>query len=122
MIKDNKIIFGYGTVVVSSRWNQMIFQEIKPPLEVGSCADEPIKNGEVEFVGERKDILFNYDEIKEFQNLLQYRVNCNYPNKERFFEYKGLVFDFTNWNIKSYEVVLLHVERIKSYLIGLMAC
>ena len=123
MIKDNTVYFGYGTVVVGSRWNQMVFREIEPPLEVGTSADEPIKNGQVGFTGNREEILFkSYDEIKEFENLLQVRVNCNYPNTERFFEYKDLVFDFTNWNVDSYQVVKIHIDRIKTYLIGLIAC
>lgn len=122
MIKDNTIYFGYGTVSVGSRWNHMLFQEIKPPVEIGEHIENKIKNGEIEFTGINKEIFFkSYDEIKEFERLLNTYVNLAKDGK-RILKYNDLVLDFTNWNIGSYSVVKIHIDRIKTYLIGLMAC
>ena len=122
MIKDNTIYFGYGTVSVGSRWNHLLFQEIKPPTEIGTNIDDAIKNGEIEFTGIRKEIFFkSYEEIKEFERLLNVRVNLA-KDSERILKYNDLVLDFTNWNVGSYSVVKIHIDRIKTYLIGLMAC
>ena len=67
MIKYNTVYFGYGSVAVGGRWNHMLFQEIKPPSEIGENIDNKIKNGEIEFTGNEKEIFFkSYDEIREF--------------------------------------------------------
>lgn len=120
MIKDNVIYFGYGTVAVGSRWNNLCFQEIKPPCEIGSCIDEKLSSSEVVFTENKKDILFkDYNEVLEFEQLLNTRVNCS---TERILEYNGLVLDFTKWNVGSLIVVKKHLSEIQRYLLRLMAC
>ena len=127
MIKDNTIYFGYGTVAVCSLYNHMILQEIKPPQEVGASLERTLEDGsrelvDVEYVGIKKELYFkSYEQIKEFENLLNTHVNLQ-RNCNRRLEYGGLVLDFTNWNIKSYEVMKIHIERIKKHLVMLMAC
>ena len=107
---------------VGSRWNHMLFQEIKPRAKIGEHIENKIKNGEIEFTGINKEIFFkSYDEIKEFERLLNVRVNLA-KDSERILKYNDLVLDFTNWNVGSYSVVKIHIDRIKTYLIGLMAC
>ena len=120
MIKDNRIYFGHGTVVVGSMFSQLIFSEIHPPLEVGIQADEFVKNGDVVLTGVRRSIQFNnYEEIEEFKYLL---FDSIINENKRVIEYQGLILDFTEWNYKSYEVVNVHVKGIEFYFAQFMAC
>lgn len=117
MIKDNVIYFGYGTISVGAMFQEMLFQEIKPPAEIGEALTEKLQSGQVEFTGNQHAILFrSYEECSEFKRLLES------VHEAKRFEFCGLVFDFTNYNEKSVTVVKKHLEKVISNVVFLMAC
>lgn len=117
MIKDNILYFGYGDICVhTSPWlyNEIQFQEFKPPQEIGTKVDVD----KVEWIGERIKLELNVDEcvwwFNELQKVLDRQINA--------FEFKGYVFDFSNYNEDSVRVAVKHINRVHTYLITIIAC
>ena len=119
MIKDNRIVFGYGSVSVGGFFNSLVFQEIEPELEIGANVNEHVNRGEAKFVGLPRTIAFQtYKECKDFDKLLSTVDGENVTE----IEYDGLILDFENYNEKSIEVVKKHLDVVIGYFLRLMAC
>lgn len=119
MIKDNRIVFGYGSVSVGGFFNSLVFQEIEPELEIGANVNEHVNRGEAKFVGLPRTIAFQaYKECKDFDKLLSTVDSENVTE----IEYDGLILDFENYNEKSVEIVRKHLDMVIGYFLRLMAC
>lgn len=119
MIKDNRIVFGYGSVSVGGFFNSLVFQEIEPELEIGANVNEYVNRDEAKFVGLPRTIAFQaYEECKDFDKLLSTVDGENVTE----IEYDGLILDFENYNEKSVEVVKKHLDVVIGYFLRLMAC
>lgn len=111
MIVGNVLKFGFGDVGVECDKirEEMIFKNIKPPQEIGTTLypELDIEYGET--------IRFKEDHPYEFYKLIK-TVNEN----NRIVEYKGYVFDFTEYNQDSVNVVLKFAKLMVN--ISIYAC
>lgn len=119
--KNNIISFGYGDVQVYSSTfkHSIIFRGFKPPVEIGTALDELIENENIEFITEPIEIKFaTMKELNEFQKLVNKIDGKNYTQ----FTYRNYIFDFSNYNPKSIDVMLYSIANVKRYFMHLMAC
>lgn len=109
MITGNVLKFGFGdiSVGVNKLQQRISFQNIKPPQEIGTNVEDD------SLYGER--IIFAETYPYEFYKLIK-TVNEN----NRVVEYKGYVFDFTDYNQDSVNVVLKYAKEMVN--IALYAC
>ena len=116
MIVGNVVKMGYGSVAVGSAMDKLTFKYIKPPQEVGAKVD--LRKGDVEVVGYELRVSVDLDDIR----YLQEKCAKVADRTITMFEYKGIVLDYSNYNPKSIDVLLEHLEGIFNYHISLMAC
>ena len=92
MIKDNRIIAGYGTLIVEgyNNTNRLIIKHIRPPKEIGTDV-----SGEFEVL-EVATILIDCENYFELKRLLN-EVSAEKP----IFTFGYWVFDFSQFNEKS---------------------
>jgi hypothetical protein len=112
MIKENRILFGYGTVAVGHRIGKLILTEIKPPQPIGYG----IKS-EVEYLDTVEITATN----EEFDVLLK-RLNNLENEVIKEIEFKGYILDFNNYNKKSVHVVWEHTLNAQGISIMALAC
>lgn len=115
MINGNRIQFGYGDIAVTADlFGRIELQQIKPPQECGSR----VKWEAVEEKGECIRVGSNYND------LVKLRAQLKQVEEQKCveFEFDGYVFDFTNYNVKSVQVCLKHVDRAIGFIMRLMAC
>lgn len=112
MIDARVVKFGYGTVVVGSYYTELTIQAIKPPQEVGGLLTE---DTQVEYIGERIKFPMSkyYHELKEKLEAIQGPCSITFC---------GYIFDFTNYNRKSIDVILSHAQSAYRNYIRLIAC
>ena len=118
---EKKIIyFGYGDVQVGGTWSIIKFRGFKPPVEIGTIiTDEVIEDNNLEYITE--PITINFATMEELMNFKKLVEEIDGKNNICF-EYRGYVFDFSNYNQKSIVVVLYQIGKIRQYLVSLMAC
>lgn len=116
MIDGTRFRFGYGDVCVSATpsTRQMHFQQIKPPIEVGTDAMEH----SVEWVGKQISIKVSY---ADYQGLCKLLVRVKSREISEF-TFKDYIFDFTNYNEKSIEVCEQKLGEAMSLYFLAMAC
>ena len=115
MIDNNILKFGYGDISVGAFGlpPAITFQQFKPPAKVGSEVGE-----HVEFIGEKIVIKLNHEDYVELCDLLD-----QVKNKEiLIFDFKDYIFDFTNYNIGSIEVVERHATNSMHWYFATLAC
>lgn len=110
MINGKVIKFGYGDVLVgaNSFFGTLSITEIEPPTEIGTSHDV-----QEEGITEIRRISFNFDTdmhdlMKKLNNL---RVLGSSVPELRTIQFRDYVFDFTNLNEKSVDVVRKFVEK-----------
>lgn len=110
MIDNNILKFGYGDIAVGSSPAQLIrFQQFKPPEECGNYV-----SNNVEFIGKEIIISLTYEDYRNLKDKLKEVKSRNIS----LFEFKGYIFNFTNYNEKSVEVCEKHMEdAMKWYFI-----
>ena len=115
MINKNRIYFGYGDICVGSNSLLMVmtFQQFKPPADVGSTVEK-----DVNFVSEEKVIHFNINNYETFNKLLKQVKN----DEIRIFEFDGLIFDFSNYDVSSVDVCIGHFNSAMQQYYFCMAC
>lgn len=116
MINGNQLKFGYGDIGVYANeiLQQIHFHHIEPPQECGSY----VNTKDVKFIGDAISIDLCYNSYKELMKLL-----TAVESKEiTTFEFKGYVFDFTNYNKKSIEVCKSKAKLAISLNILAFAC
>lgn len=116
MIDGKRFKFGYGDISVGGNpvTRQMIFQQFKPPIEVGA----DVMKHNVMWVGERILIKVSYGDYQDLCKLLS-RVKSREISE---FTFKDYIFDFTNYNEKSVEICKEKLsEAMSLYFLG-MAC
>lgn len=110
MIKGNRILFGYGTILVGDGYNSLTLIEIRPPQEIGeNCVNE------VEEIQSIK-ITASYD---SFSTLLKKLDNVK-ENKE--IEFQNYIFDFNEYNEKSVDVIIKQIKKSIMYSQLSFAC
>lgn len=116
MIKGDTICFGYGDVAVYTfTWsNEIWFRQFKPSQECGTR----VNADDVVWIGEWIKLELNEEECKWWLEKLKKVFN----HQITAFEFKGYVFDFSNYNEKSINVAVKHVYRVYSYLLTVIAC
>jgi hypothetical protein len=118
---EKKIIyFGYGDVLVGSNFITLSFTGIKPPLKVGTEVTEEItRENNIERITE--PVKFKFTDLTE---LLWFQTSLKGTDGTTsvFFRYEDWIFDFTNYNTKSINIILRHIECIKKNLIQWSAC
>lgn len=95
MIKDNRIIFGYGTILLdaSSIRRTVKMKYIQPPKEIGV----DLSNQDLSDVVVMDEVEFEYNkDMRELYESLD-GVNENHP----IVEFRGYQLDFSNFNEKS---------------------
>ena len=116
MINGNILYFGYGDIAVRTQFlfNEIQFQQFKPPQEIGTY----VEYDKVEWIGECVKFELNEEEcvwwVKKLQKVLDRDTNA--------FEFKGYVFDFSNYNRKSVDVVVKNIYKIYNNLLTIVAC
>lgn len=106
MIKGKRLCFGYGDIGVGHNIFSLIFQNMRPPQELGTEITDDIN---VEYIGEEIRIrIIDFKEVAEFKELLE-KVK-----ETKTFKYKGYIFDFSNYHEKSIEVVKKHLKGLTS--------
>ena len=105
MIDGNIIKFGYGDILVGSILNCITIVGIDKAFEPGMTFSED----NVKFITDTLHITFNtIIQITSFRySLLKLEKSEN-----KIFEYGGWIFDFTNYNQKSVDVVLSHLDNV----------
>ena len=113
MIKNGRIIFGNGTVSIGSSYcnNILTFQEMESPIKIGEGVEVTTR-----FIGEMIKIKMTLTDYQDLNNLL------NHIEKQPCFSFKGYLFDFSNYNEKSVEVVKRHARNAISRLVQMFAC
>ena len=101
---DGKILkFGYGDIAVGHKFTNMQLIPFKPPVEIGSDCNDLFANGDITPIGEVVMIRFNsFQDFAEFKDKLE---GVRSATVSKVFEFKGYIFDFSNYNVKSVEVV-----------------
>lgn len=119
---EKKIIyFGHGDIQVSSGIGPTItFTGFKDTITPGTIiTDEVVENKNIEFITKPIKIVFTtMEELNYFKTLVDEidMINCTY------FEYHGYIFDFSNYNQNSINVIYKSIEKAKLHFITLMAC
>lgn len=110
MIKGNVIKFGYGDVLVGSNPMLDVFTvtNIKPPQEIGTLINR-IEGDMIEY-GETI-------EIKVDCSFDLYRIIKSVDENNKIVKYKEWIFDFTNFNQLSVDLVLKHAMRAVNFMI-----
>ena len=114
MIEGNVIKFGYGTVGCSSVGSVLRISHIKPPQEIGHAVN--IKDPSI-------SIEATYNFGLSFEDVVYLKKQCGAiaSGKIEKFEFMGMIFDFSHYNIDSIGVLYRKIDAIEQYLISLMA-
>lgn len=111
MIKDNRIIFGYGDILVGSYKphsiymknlsTSLVFYEIKPPKEIGKMPEE----GSYDILN---TLSFNLttNDISILENIRNVLKTTN-----RHIKFRDYILDFSNYNEESVKVVIEGFEN-----------
>ena len=113
MIKDNRILFGYGTIVVNCMNLELILSEIKPPQEIG----EGLTGKEYEVIQTLR-LKASFDELYDLKKDL-FRVN---KTDDKIIYFQDYILDFTEFNSKSVFVVLKAVDNAIGMELRCLAC
>ena len=111
MIQNKKILrFGVGNIVVTATINALLFKEIDAMKSVGDIIE--LKNyDDIILVKDATAIPFKYySEIQEFKKLL----TDAYETKT--FEFKDVIFDFSNYMRKSIDCILDQLTWIEHFI------
>ena len=117
MINGKVIKFGYGDVGVGSCsiTQRITFQQFKPPEKPGT----KLTNDGYEFVGDKILIIIkDENEYSDVMNLLSQVRNKDISD----FEFKGYVFDFSNYNEESIKACKKHIKSAMNMYWFAMAC
>lgn len=103
MIKNKTIYFGKGNTSVGFSLNTLILIEIEPVQQIGTIlhSDSDIK------MGKRVVIQSNVEEFQKFKDKLN---NMNKDTEDKQIEFKGYIFDFSEFNQKSIKNLILCVD------------
>ncbi|MCM3387281.1 hypothetical protein M3649_03930 [Ureibacillus chungkukjangi] len=105
MIKDKVITFGYGDVLVGAiSLSHVRLEYIKPNQEIGSKPNEDYEVVEEIILPYRSDMNDFYEEL-----LIVSENNC-------ILKYRDYIFDFSNYNEKSVNVVKKAFLRVTTGL------
>lgn len=106
------IKFGYGNTFVTSNMNILKISITAKSFEIGSTPD-PNKRHDIvaEFL-----ILLDYEDIIFLMDKI-HKIN----EQNNILTFKNYIFDFTNYNQKSVNAVIKHIDRIYSYNMMLAA-
>ena len=115
MITENIIKFGSGDIGVGLGCQIITFQQIKPPKQCG----ERFAFEDVEFVSHKISIeISDICEYAYLHSLLQ-QINDKEINS---FEFKGYIFDFTEFNEQSVNVVKSKLDACMRLYMLALAC
>lgn len=117
MIKENRIIFGNGDVFVNYTCYGLRFIYNSRPYEIGTS----VKTSEISYNDENKTPLVDI-RINDFEDLhaLKKLLESVKVSDIKTFEYDNHIFDFTNFNVKSVDVVINHLELLSHYYLWLL--
>ncbi len=115
MIEGNRMYFGYGDISVGGDLYSLTFQNIKPPQEIGSNIIDP----NVEYIGKQIRIKLSYSDAKLYIDKLE---NMKNNDNSRILELSDYILDFSNFNVKSVDVVIKHLTCIVKNYMPYLAC
>lgn len=117
MIINNRIMFGYGDVLVGfDIYGRLNFTEFSPPTLIGA----KMKITDETEIGDSINICVCIDELFILRNWLESLKKNGKISKE--FNFKSYILDFTNYNEKSIDVVLGTVNRLLAFNLMPLAC
>ena len=102
---DGKIFkFGYGDIAIGATpgGHYLTFTPFKPPQKLGTCCNALFANGEIEQTGE--PIYIRFDSFRDFEVLKVMLESVRIRKEDRIFDFKGYIFDFSNYNEISVDV------------------
>ena len=120
-METNTCFFGYGGVAVKTFFQRLILSGIRPPMGVGTqITDKDLnKIGDWEYTGKNLFITFkNMDEVHDICN----KLDIIEINKGGSFEFKGVVFDFMNYDPESVRVLRKKLEKVEKGILFSVAC
>lgn len=118
MIKGNRIEFGYGDVLCGVNNIGVDYTNVKPPLEIGTCIKDTGLELEHFEIGKQVVIpLHGLEDLNELCRLIKSVTEDN-----PVVEFGGYVFDFSNYNRKSVEVVLKTLNKPHPMWMMTLAC
>lgn len=116
MIKGNRIEFGYGDVLVGFHAFGFRVENVKPPLEVGQkVTPSEFKNYDIS-----NQIIIPLNGLEDLNELCGLIKSVTENN--RIVEFNSYVFDFSNYNKKSVEVVLNVLNKPHPMWLMTLAC
>lgn len=118
--KTKTFYFGYGDIIVNNSTLGLRFIECEPPVEVGTQLTKELKEElGVKFTSDWITIpIVTYEEAKYFGKLLD-EVEEGITH---YFYFKDYQFNFSNWNLKSIEVLRAHLSVVRMNLLACIAC
>lgn len=116
MIKGNKIEFGYGDVLVGFKAYGLSIENVKPPLEVGQKVT-PSEFKDYDISNTTIIPLNGLDDLNKLCELIKSVTEDN-----PVVEFCGYVFDFSNYNRKSVEVVINALNNPHPMWMMALAC
>lgn len=114
MIRNNRLMFGYGTIGVRSGYNTIIFEEIDRALEIGSTGND---DSSINYCNFTSIII----EPCEYDNLFK-ELNSIHEKENKEILFKNYIFDFNNFNKISVDVVISALNRANLYNTLGLAC
>lgn len=113
MIIGKTFKFGHGDIAVKSMLNFLELQAFRPPQELGTY----VIPDRVEYLSEK--FIIRFDSLDETSKLRQLLASAK---ENPVFDYAGYVFDFTNYDERSVNVVLKHLASLENMILMCMAC
>ena len=119
MINENRIIFGSGDVLANCMCYGLRFIDSSESYKIGTCITSEIKKDGNDEISVADIRITNFDDLNELKKLLE-SVKISDTN---IFEYDNHIFDFSNFNVKSVDVVLDQLDTLShSYMWLLPLC
>lgn len=107
---QNKLILGTGNYLVTATINALIFKKIDKHLDLATIFDSADYSDRYNVVDIITIPFHNYSELVMLKKLL---VDA-YENN--VFEYKNIIFDFSNYNRKSIDCILDQLNWIEHFI------
>lgn len=118
--KTKTLYFGHGDILVNHSIFGLTFVECEPPVEVGTPITEKIKN-ELN-IKPISDVVNIYIDTYEEATMLRGLLNCLDGKNCYQVIFKDYRFNFFNWNVKSVEVIKMHLDFLIEILLIGSAC
>ena len=111
--------FGYGDILVDTNFISLKLYHINNKLDIGRRYKDADELPNYEILNGYEIQFFSVPEVDKFISMLK---DVLLDKLYLTFEFKGVTFDFTNWNEKSIQICIDAALKIRSWFIIPTAC